>query len=376
MIEKATPTSGCARHLQRRREERELRARCDARSSRARCSAVNWTARWYRPAARRARTRARTRVRIPGKGPRMNAVRMQLRVNGEEQEILFHPYKTLLEVLREDLNLTGTKHGCELGECGACAVLVDGQPLLSCLVLAVECEGKAIETVEGLARGAALHPLQAAFADLGGAQCGYCTPGILMTAKALLDQEHRAARHPRGDLGKLCRCTGYQRSTFHEERQTVHRDDGEREAKDPLRGAGQAAPPRGRARQGHGADQVRGRHRARAHAAHEAAALAASARRDRVHRCRASRGASRRAPGADRQGLPYHLRHPAGVATNTRAANERVRYVGDPVAAVVAREQDGVGGLRMIGVKYRPLKTISNSEEALATPEPRNPEHG
>src|SRR2546422_8143529 len=89
-------------------------------------------------------------------------------LNGEEVEVLFAPYKTLLEVLREDLRLTGTKHGCELGECGACAVLVDGQPLLSCLVLAIECEGKAIETVEGLARGTQLHPLQAAFADLGG----------------------------------------------------------------------------------------------------------------------------------------------------------------------------------------------------------------
>jgi len=124
----------------------------------------------------------------------VNAVRMKLHVNGEEQEILFHPYKTLLEVLREELNLTGTKHGCELGECGACAVLVDGQPLLSCLELALECEGRRIETVEGLQRGDKLHPLQAAFADLGGAQCGYCTPGILMAAKALLAAEPRPTR--------------------------------------------------------------------------------------------------------------------------------------------------------------------------------------
>jgi aerobic-type carbon monoxide dehydrogenase small subunit (CoxS/CutS family) len=138
-------------------------------------------------------------------------VRMTLRVNGEDTELLFAPYKTLLEVLREDLDLTGTKHGCELGECGACAVLVDGQPLLSCLVLAVECEGKAIETVEGLARGSALHPLQAAFADLGGAQCGYCTPGILMTAKALLDKDPDPSRERIKEAisGNLCRCTGY-----------------------------------------------------------------------------------------------------------------------------------------------------------------------
>jgi carbon-monoxide dehydrogenase small subunit len=115
-------------------------------------------------------------------------------------------------VLREDLGLTGTKHGCELGECGACAVLVDGEPKLSCLVLAVECAGKSVDTVEGLASGAKLHPLQAAFADLGAAQCGYCTPGILMTAKALLEKEFKPTRERIKEAisGNLCRCTGYQ----------------------------------------------------------------------------------------------------------------------------------------------------------------------
>lgn len=139
-------------------------------------------------------------------------VHLRLRVNGEDTPVSFAPYKTLLEVLREDLNLTGTKHGCELGECGACAVLVDGQPQLSCLVLGLECEGKQIETVEGLASGAALHPLQAAFADLGAAQCGYCTPGILMTAKALLDRDLNVNREQIKEAisGNLCRCTGYQ----------------------------------------------------------------------------------------------------------------------------------------------------------------------
>src|SRR5260221_1964699 len=121
-------------------------------------------------------------------------VHLEFTVNGEAAPVSFAPYKTLLEVLREDLNLTGTKHGCELGECGACAVLIDGQPQLSCLVLAVECESRAIETVEGLARGAQLHPLQTAFADLGAAQCGYCTPGILMTAKALLEKGKSPSR--------------------------------------------------------------------------------------------------------------------------------------------------------------------------------------
>jgi aerobic-type carbon monoxide dehydrogenase small subunit (CoxS/CutS family) len=137
---------------------------------------------------------------------------VELTVNGEALEASFAPYKTLLEVLREDLGLTGTKHGCELGECGACAVLIDGEPQLSCLVLALECAGRAIETVEGMARGPALHPLQAAFADLGAAQCGYCTPGILLTAKALLAHEPRPSRERVREAisGNLCRCTGYQ----------------------------------------------------------------------------------------------------------------------------------------------------------------------
>ncbi len=142
----------------------------------------------------------------------MRHAQLGLTVNGESHEVSFAPYKTLLELLREDLGLTGTKHGCELGECGACAVLVDGVPQLSCLVLALECEGRSVETVEGMARGAELHPLQAAFADLGAAQCGYCTPGILITAKALLEKEPHPsrARITEAVSGNLCRCTGYQ----------------------------------------------------------------------------------------------------------------------------------------------------------------------
>src|SRR5712692_6444536 len=142
----------------------------------------------------------------------MRHAQLGLTVNGESHEISFAPYKTLLELLREDLGLTGTKHGCELGECGACAVLVDGEPQLSCLLLALECEGRSIETVEGMTRGAELHPLQAAFADLGAAQCGYCTPGILLTAKALLAREPQPTRERIREAisGNLCRCTGYQ----------------------------------------------------------------------------------------------------------------------------------------------------------------------
>jgi carbon-monoxide dehydrogenase small subunit len=138
-----------------------------------------------------------------------------LTVNGEPAEVAFAPYKTLLEVLREDLGLTGTKHGCELGECGACAVLVDGEPRLSCLTLALECAGKSVQTIEGLARGARLHPLQAAFADFGGSQCGYCTPGVIMTAKALLDRNPSPTRDEirEATAGNLCRCTGYNQIT-------------------------------------------------------------------------------------------------------------------------------------------------------------------
>ena len=124
----------------------------------------------------------------------------------------FAPYKTLLEVLREDLNLCGTKHGCELGECGACAVLLDDRPVLSCLVLGVECGGRRVTTVEGLAVDGRLHPLQDTFADLGAAQCGYCTPGYLVTAKALLDEHPHPTRDQIREAlsGNLCRCTGYQ----------------------------------------------------------------------------------------------------------------------------------------------------------------------
>jgi aerobic-type carbon monoxide dehydrogenase small subunit (CoxS/CutS family) len=141
----------------------------------------------------------------------MMKIRLTSTVNHEPVELLVADYKTLLEVLREDLGLTGTKHGCELGECGACAVLVDGEPSLSCLLLAVESEGRQIETVEGLATGGRLHPLQESFADLGAAQCGYCIPGMLMTAKALLDSEPHPSRERICEAlsGNLCRCTGY-----------------------------------------------------------------------------------------------------------------------------------------------------------------------
>ncbi len=148
---------------------------------------------------------------IARKKPSRRKVHLELRVNGEAAEVAFPPHKTLLEVLREELGLTGTKHGCELGECGTCTVLIDGEPILSCLALALECEGREVTTVEGLAGPDGPHPLQTAFADLNAAQCGYCTPGFLCAAKALLDRRKKPSR---GEIrealsGNLCRCTGY-----------------------------------------------------------------------------------------------------------------------------------------------------------------------
>ena len=147
------------------------------------------------------------------KNPTTEPTRAQIRLtlNGEPAEASFAPHKTLLEVLREDLNLPGTKHGCELGECGTCAVLVDGKPVLSCLLLGLECEGRSVETVEGMASSQGLHPLQKAFAELGAAQCGYCTPGFLLTAKALLDSNPKPTLPQIREAlaGNICRCTGY-----------------------------------------------------------------------------------------------------------------------------------------------------------------------
>ena len=143
--------------------------------------------------------------------PRKQKVKIAFKLNGEETEVAFAPHKTLLEVLREDLGLTGTKHGCELGECGTCTVLVDGRAVLSCLVLGLDAEGREVLTIEGMADGPRLHPLQETFADLGAAQCGYCTPGFLLVAKRLLEQNPNPSREEIKEAlaGNLCRCTGY-----------------------------------------------------------------------------------------------------------------------------------------------------------------------
>ena len=136
---------------------------------------------------------------------------IKLHVNGEEYEVLTEVHKTLLEVLREDLGLTGTKRGCDLGTCGACTVLIGGKPYLACLTLAITAQGKKIITIEGLAQEGELHSLQKAFVEKGAIQCGFCTPGMVLTAKALLDEHPHPSEGEvkRAMSGNLCRCTGY-----------------------------------------------------------------------------------------------------------------------------------------------------------------------
>ena len=134
-----------------------------------------------------------------------------LHVNGEERQVACPTHETLLETVRERLGLTGTKHGCELGECSACAILLDGEPVLSCLALTVEAEGRDLVTIEGVAQSGIPHPLQLAIAETGAAQCGYCTPGMVLTAKVLLEQNASPSRAEIREAiaGNLCRCTGY-----------------------------------------------------------------------------------------------------------------------------------------------------------------------
>ena len=137
--------------------------------------------------------------------------RVLLRVNGEDHEVLIKSNRTLIEVLRQDLHLTGAKEACGMGACGACTVLVNGKPVHSCITLAEEVEGKEVETIEGLAQGGKLHPLQQAFMDYHAFQCGFCTPGMIMTAKALLNRNLRPTEQEVKSAisGNLCRCTGY-----------------------------------------------------------------------------------------------------------------------------------------------------------------------
>ena len=132
-------------------------------------------------------------------------------LNGIPTDVLTEPHRTLLEVLRDTVEVTGTKEGCGTGDCGACTVLLDGRPVTSCLVLAPEMQGRTVITVEGLAQGGRLHPVQRAFVDMGGLQCGICTPGMIISAVALLDRNPRPSEEEirYAIAGNLCRCTGY-----------------------------------------------------------------------------------------------------------------------------------------------------------------------
>jgi aerobic-type carbon monoxide dehydrogenase small subunit (CoxS/CutS family) len=138
---------------------------------------------------------------------------IQLDVNGRVREVATEPMRTLLEVLREEIGLTGTKQGCGEGECGTCTVLLDGAPVNACLVLAIDAQGRRITTIEGLAHGARLHPIQRAFVEHGAIQCGFCSPGMILSAKALLDGNAKPTREEIREAlsGNLCRCTGYQK---------------------------------------------------------------------------------------------------------------------------------------------------------------------
>jgi len=141
-------------------------------------------------------------------------VQIQLQVNGLAYKVEVEPRRTLLELIREDLELTGTKEGCGLGECGTCTVLLDGKPIKSCITLAVQASGREVTTIEGLEKSdGTLHPIQQAFIDHGAIQCGFCTPGMVLSAKALLDENSRPTEIEVREAiaGNLCRCTGYQK---------------------------------------------------------------------------------------------------------------------------------------------------------------------
>jgi carbon-monoxide dehydrogenase small subunit len=134
-----------------------------------------------------------------------------LTINGEHRELAVEGYRTLLDTLRNEAGLTGTKKGCDVGDCGACTVILDDKPVCSCLVLAVEADGAAVQTIEGLGKNGQLHPLQESFVRYGGAQCGFCTPGMIMMAKALLDANPKPSEEEIrfAIAGNICRCTGY-----------------------------------------------------------------------------------------------------------------------------------------------------------------------
>ena len=341
----------------------------------------------------------------------LSKAHLRLTVNGEAVEAAFEPHKTLLEVLREDLGLTGTKHGCELGECGTCAVLVDGKPVLSCLVLGLDCEGRRVETVEGMAGPAGLHPLQKAFADLGAAQCGYCTPGFLLTAKALLEDNPKPKLPEIREAlaGNLCRCTGYIK-IFEAVELAAAWMRGE-EAAPQARGAlrvrfrrerAAAHSSRVRSRRGGacparatGAEMTSSRSKTRVvgrpYAKVDAAAKVTGQTKfaddmmlPRMLHCKLLRSTiaharivsidvsrALAAPGVVAVATGKDLPIPFGILPVSQdehaLCTDRVRFVGDPVAAVAAVDEDAAfDALGLIDVEYEPLPPIGTIDDGLA----------
>ncbi len=326
---------------------------------------------------------------------------LTLRVNGEDRQVVVPTHHTLLEVLREECGLTATKHGCELGECGACTVLVDGRPVLSCLTLAVEMQGRSIETAEGLRDGPRLHPLQTAFADLGASQCGYCTSGMLLTTKALLAENADPSRDEiRQALGgNLCRCTGYQkileaveraaaelRGEAPATRETPRRPDST-ELDDTVPTDPERSEREGDAsgfewigqpfRRVDGAAKVTGQTRFADDLSFPRMCHLKLARSTVPHG-RIQRIELGEAPmpgvlgfltGADLP-IPYGI---LPVSQDEHAlALDKVRFVGDPVVAVAALTEDQAeAAARAVRVEYEALATIADSTEAIATPRPR-----
>ena len=273
--------------------------------------------------------------------------RVSLTVNGESHDVLVPVHKTLLEVLREDLGLTGTKHGCELGECGTCTVLVDGEPVLSCLALPVEMPGRGRSRRSRAWRaGSELHPLQQAFAELGAAQCGYCTPGILLTAEALLADEPEPTRDEVREAlaGNLCRCTGYTKILDAVELAALRMKAGGRPRmnKEALHRHRPAAAQDRRLGQGRRRDAVRRRPGPAPHGLRQAAAQPAtptpSSRRIDTTRARALPGVYAVITGHDLPRVKFGI---LPVSQDEEAlCVEKVRMVGDAVAAVAAVDEE------------------------------------
>ena len=297
-------------------------------------------------------------------------------LNGDETEVAVRPETTLLQVLRDELGLTGTKEGCGSGDCGACTVLLDGDPVHACLLLALEVEGRHVETIEGLATGEGLHPLQRSFVERGAIQCGYCTPGAIMSAKALIDRNPQpTAEEVKEALsGNLCRCTGYKKIVD----AVVHWD----EPSDPR-------PVGDRAVVGHGVRRIDGADLARGRAVFTddislpgmlyGKILTSPHAHARIlgidtSRARALPGVKAVITGADVPETTYGV-SPARYDEQV-LAKDRVRYVGDEVAAVAAvDERTCLEALALIEVEYEVLPAVFDPFEAMQEGAPRLHDH-